>query len=91
MMRELIVDNFCGGGGASTGIELGLGRSPDIGVNHDWQGFPPDYDILAGELTKTQQIALAGNSVCPQVAAALVRANWAAVRPARDWPPEARA
>lgn len=30
-----IVDNFAGGGGASTGIELALGRSPDIAVNHD--------------------------------------------------------
>jgi DNA (cytosine-5)-methyltransferase 1 len=34
-MRELIVDNFAGGGGASTGIEMALGRSPDIAVNHD--------------------------------------------------------
>jgi len=32
---ELIVDNFAGGGGASRGIELALGRSPDIAVNHD--------------------------------------------------------
>lgn len=29
-MRELIVDSFAGGGGASTGIEMALGRSPDI-------------------------------------------------------------
>ncbi|MFC5423027.1 DNA cytosine methyltransferase [Bosea eneae] len=34
-MRELIVDSFAGGGGASTGIELALGRSPDIAINHD--------------------------------------------------------
>lgn len=34
-MHELIVDSFAGGGGASTGIELALGRSPDIAVNHD--------------------------------------------------------
>lgn len=34
-MRELIVDNFAGGGGASTGIELALGISPDIAINHD--------------------------------------------------------
>ncbi len=32
---ELIVDNFAGGGGASTGIELATGRSVDIAVNHD--------------------------------------------------------
>jgi DNA (cytosine-5)-methyltransferase 1 len=34
-MRELIIDSFAGGGGASTGIERALGRSPDIAINHD--------------------------------------------------------
>ncbi|WFO54223.1 DNA cytosine methyltransferase [Raoultella planticola] len=34
-MRELIVDNFAGGGGASTGIEMAIGRSVDIAINHD--------------------------------------------------------
>ncbi|EMP5826086.1 TPA: DNA cytosine methyltransferase [Klebsiella aerogenes] len=34
-MRELIVDNFAGGGGASTGIEMATGRSVDIAINHD--------------------------------------------------------
>lgn len=33
--RELIIDQFAGGGGASLGIELALGRSPDIAINHD--------------------------------------------------------
>lgn len=33
--EEIIVDNFAGGGGASLGIEWGLGRSPDIAINHD--------------------------------------------------------
>lgn len=33
--RELIVDNFAGGGGASTGIELATGRYVDIAINHD--------------------------------------------------------
>jgi DNA (cytosine-5)-methyltransferase 1 len=32
---ELIVDNFAGGGGASTGIELVTGYSVDIAINHD--------------------------------------------------------
>lgn len=32
---ELIVDNFAGGGGASTGIEIALGRHVDHAVNHD--------------------------------------------------------
>ncbi len=33
--REIVVDNFAGGGGASTGIELAMGRSVDIAINHD--------------------------------------------------------
>ncbi|MCT9127484.1 DNA cytosine methyltransferase [Cupriavidus gilardii] len=33
--HELIVDNFAGGGGASCGIELALGRHVDIAINHD--------------------------------------------------------
>lgn len=32
---ELFVDNFAGGGGASTGIETAIGRSVDIAINHD--------------------------------------------------------
>jgi len=32
---ELIVDNFAGGGGASTGIEMATGHSVDIAINHD--------------------------------------------------------
>ncbi|MBB4063662.1 DNA cytosine methyltransferase [Gellertiella hungarica] len=32
---RLIVDSFAGGGGASTGIEMALGRSPDIAINHN--------------------------------------------------------
>ena len=31
----LIIDMFAGGGGASVGIEMALGRSPDIAINHD--------------------------------------------------------
>lgn len=33
--NELIVDNFAGGGGASTGIERAIGRPVDIAINHD--------------------------------------------------------
>lgn len=32
---ELVVDNFAGGGGASTGIERAIGRPVDIAINHD--------------------------------------------------------
>lgn len=31
---KLIIDSFAGGGGASTGIEMALGRSPDVAINH---------------------------------------------------------
>lgn len=30
----MIIDSFAGGGGASTGIERALGRSPDVAINH---------------------------------------------------------
>ncbi|NJC06545.1 DNA (cytosine-5)-methyltransferase 1 [Sphingomonas kaistensis] len=36
---SLIVDNFAGGGGASTGIEQALGRAVDIAINHDEQAI----------------------------------------------------
>lgn len=35
MTEEIIVDNFAGGGGASTGIELATGRQVAIAINHD--------------------------------------------------------
>ncbi|PIE10019.1 MAG: hypothetical protein CSA72_10420 [Rhodobacterales bacterium] len=35
MTRPLIIDSFAGGGGASTGIEMALGRSPDVAINHN--------------------------------------------------------
>ena len=35
MNEEIIVDNFAGGGGASTGIELACGRPVTIAINHD--------------------------------------------------------
>lgn len=38
---EIIVDNFAGGGGASTGIELAVGRPVAIAINHD-----PDAILL---------------------------------------------
>ena len=35
LAHGLIIDNFAGGGGASTGIEAAIGRSVDIAINHD--------------------------------------------------------
>jgi DNA (cytosine-5)-methyltransferase 1 len=34
MTHPLIIDSFAGGGGASTGIEIALGRAPDVAINH---------------------------------------------------------
>lgn len=33
--EEMIIDNFAGGGGASTGIEFATGRAVDAAINHD--------------------------------------------------------
>ena len=41
IFEEIIVDNFAGGGGASTGIELAVGRPVAIAINHD-----PDAILL---------------------------------------------
>mgnify|MGYP003629634187 CR=1 FL=1 len=35
LKNEIVVDNFAGGGGASTGMELGLNTHVDIAINHD--------------------------------------------------------
>lgn len=35
MPLPMIIDSFAGGGGASTGIEAALGRSPDVAINHN--------------------------------------------------------
>lgn len=37
--HELIVDNFAGGGGASTALAIALGREPDIAINHDGEAL----------------------------------------------------
>lgn len=39
------------------------------------QGFPADYDIGEGRLSAEDQVRGIGNSVCPQVARAIVEAN----------------
>ncbi|AVR89054.1 DNA cytosine methyltransferase [Thauera aromatica] len=35
LAEELIIDNFAGGGGTSTGLEAAFGRPVDIAINHD--------------------------------------------------------
>ncbi|MCI7342516.1 MAG: hypothetical protein MSH33_01055 [Fusobacterium necrophorum] len=86
----LIIDNFAGGGGASTGIEKALGRYIDIAINHDPAAIlmhktnHPNtkhyceniWEIDPLEATKNQQVARCGNSVSPVLAEALVKANF---------------
>jgi len=70
--HELIVDNFAGGGGASCGIELALGRTVDIAINHDAQAVAmhtanhPEtqhfcesvWDVVPREITQGRPVAL---------------------------------
>ncbi len=52
----LVVDNFAGGGGASTGIKMVVGRDPDIAVNHNPQALAmykanhPDTRVLCEDI-----------------------------------------
>jgi DNA (cytosine-5)-methyltransferase 1 len=59
------------------------------------QGFPDNYiidrDSHGKPITKTEQVAKCGNSVCPPIAEALVRANMAAVEVIAVGNPSARA
>jgi DNA (cytosine-5)-methyltransferase 1 len=65
-MRELIVDSFAGGGGASLGIERALGRSPDIAINHDPEALSmharnhPATRHLAHNIWKVDPVAATG-------------------------------
>lgn len=60
----MIVDNFAGGGGASTGIELALGVSPDIAVNHDPEALTmhaanhPATQHLCGDVWDVDPVAV---------------------------------
>ncbi len=68
----MIVDSFAGGGGASTGIELALGRSPDVAINHSAAALAlhaanhPDtihldsniWDVSPLEVTKGRHLGL---------------------------------
>lgn len=63
---ELIVDSFAGGGGASTGIEMALGRSPDYAINHDPEALAlhranhPDTVHLSKNIYKVDPMDVVG-------------------------------
>ncbi|MDQ7981881.1 DNA cytosine methyltransferase [Paraburkholderia sp. SARCC-3016] len=70
---EQLVDNFAGGGGASTGIEMAFGRPVDVAINHDGEALAMHaanhpttrhyredvFDIHPGLVTGEQPIGLA--------------------------------
>lgn len=77
-MNGLVVDNFAGGGGASTGIEMAIGRSVDIAINHDPDAIAMhrvNHPATRHYCEDVWQVARCGNAVTPPVPAALVRAN----------------
>ncbi|MBB3193967.1 DNA cytosine methyltransferase [Roseateles terrae] len=70
--RELIIDNFAGGGGTSTGLEQAFGRPVDIAINHDPEALAMHainhphtlhlcesvWDVNPVKVTKNQPVAL---------------------------------
>lgn len=69
---ELIIDNFAGGGGTSTGLEAAFGRPVDIAINHDPEALAMHamnhpqthhlcesvWDVDPIEVTKNQPVGL---------------------------------
>jgi DNA (cytosine-5)-methyltransferase 1 len=70
--HELIIDNFAGGGGTSTGLEAAFGRPVDIAINHDPEALAMHamnhpytkhlcesvWDVDPIKVTKNQPVAL---------------------------------
>lgn len=65
--RELIIDNFAGGGGTSTGLEWAFGRHVDIAINHDPEALAmhalnhPRTKHLCESVWEVDPIAVTGN------------------------------
>lgn len=71
-LPAMIIDSFAGGGGASTGIEMALGRSPDVAINHSAKALAlhaanhPDtlhldsniWDVKPLEVTQGRKVGL---------------------------------
>jgi DNA (cytosine-5)-methyltransferase 1 len=70
--RELLIDNFAGGGGTSTGLEAAFGRPVDIAINHNPEALAMHainhphthhlcesvWDVNPIEVTKNQPVGL---------------------------------
>lgn len=55
-MKPMILDCFAGGGGASVGIEMALGRGVDVAINHDPQAILMHKTNHPGTLHLTEDI-----------------------------------
>ena len=75
--RELIIDNFAGGGGTSTGLEAAFGRPMATSTTKARMGLVHPLTIPRIALSVSAQVRMVGNSVSPPMAHALVRANFA--------------
>ena len=64
---ELIIDNFAGGGGASIGIEAGIGRAVDVAINHDAEAIAmhranhPNTQHYTEDVWKVDPVRVTGN------------------------------
>ena len=52
--HELIIDNFAGGGGTSTGLEAAFGRAVDITINHAPEALA--MSTITAESSNQQQV-----------------------------------
>ncbi len=64
--RDLIIDCFCGGGGASLGIKRATGRSPDYAINHDGAALAmhlanhPETEHINSNINKIDPMVIIG-------------------------------
>ncbi len=66
-LRELVIDSFAGGGGASTGIAQAIGRDPDYAINHDREAIAmhranhPGTEHLSKNIWQVDPLDVIGN------------------------------
>ena len=67
---EVCADFFAGGGGTSTGIEMAIGRSPDVAINHDKQALAmhaknhPDTVHIPTDVFEVDPVKATGGKPC---------------------------
>ena len=66
---EIVVDFFCGGGGAGTGLEMGLGRAVNVAKNHSPQTISM-HTVTAGGGGKSSLVEF---RLSPEVEAGALR------------------